>query len=108
MVADSLKILMGINVYVNYNAYFHNELLTCFSGDLPTSPFTSGGEMGAAGVGGDNGPLGKVIGGGGGGGGGGGMLHGGEVGHCCRARGGGGDGAACCCSGVGGGGGKSV
>jgi hypothetical protein len=38
--------------------------------------------MGAAGAGGDNGPLDNVIGGGGGGGGGGGMLHGGEVGHC--------------------------
>jgi hypothetical protein len=87
---------------------FCNEQLTCFSGDLPTSPFTRGGDTGMAGAGGDNGPLGKVIGGGGGGGGGGGRLHGGEVGRCSMVSGGGGDGAACCCSGVGGGGGKSV
>jgi hypothetical protein len=67
----------------------HTEIICC-SSDLPTSTLTSGGDMGAAGVGGDNGPLGKAIGGGG------------EVRNCCMVRGGGGDG------GVGAGGDKSV
>jgi hypothetical protein len=67
----------------------HMEMI-CFSSDLPTSAFTMGGDMGAAGVGGDNGPIGKVIGGGE------------EVRNCCMVGGGGEDG------GVGAGGEKSV